>query len=269
VGSTLLDDVVGEFKDKLYALLAAVLVLLLIACSNVANLLLARATKREKEIAVRASLGASRSTLVRQLLVESFVLAAAAGVSGWALSYVGLKVIVAIMPQDPIPGETVIRMSAPVLLLAFGVTVAATLLCGLAPALHLVRRDLQRSLANSGKGATNGFGRTKLRGALVVLEVALSIVLLTGAGLLARSFVVLTRVDLGFDPKNVVYARLSLPKSYDNDRAKQNTLTRRLLDRMKSLPGVTAASESVLLPPLTYDWSETTLGHSRVSGWHS
>jgi putative ABC transport system permease protein len=173
------------------------------------------------------------------------------------------------MPPDPIPGETVIRMSAPVLLLSFGVTVAATLLCGLAPALHVVRKDLQWSLANSGKGAT-GFGRTKLRGALVVFEVALSIVLLIGAGLLARSFLVLTHVDLGFNPKNIVYARLSLPKSYDNDRTKQNALTRRLLERMKSLPGVTAASESVLLPPLTYDWSETIIpGKPHAERWET
>jgi putative ABC transport system permease protein len=270
VGSTLLDAVVGEFKGKLYALLAAVLLLLLIACSNVANLLLARATKRKKEIAVRASLGASRSRLVRQLLVESFVLAVAAGASGWALSYIGLKVIVALIPPDAIPGETVIRMSTPVLLLALGVTIAATLLSGLAPALHVVRGDLQRSLTGSGKGATDGFGHAKLRGGLVILEVALSIVLLLGAGLLARSFLVLTRVDLGFNPKNVLYARLSLPKSYDNDRNKQNALTRELLERLKSLPGVTAVSESILLPPLTYDWSETIIpGKPHAERWET
>ncbi len=204
VGSTLLDDVIGEFKGKLYALLGAVLLLLLIACGIVANLLLARATKREKEIAVRASLGASRSRLVRQLLVESFVLAAAAGASGWVLAYFGLKMVVALIPPDSIPGETVIRMSTPVLLLALGVTLVATLLCGLAPALHVVRGDLQQRLIGNGKGTTDGFRHVKLRGGLVILEVALSIVLLIGAGLLARSFLVLTRVDLGFNPKNVL-----------------------------------------------------------------
>jgi len=269
VGSTLLDAVIGEFKGKLYTLLAAVLLLLLIACSNVANLLLARGTKREKEIAVRASLGASRSRLVWQLLVESFVLAAVAGASGWALSYIGLKAIVALIPPDSIPGETVIRMSVPVLLLALGVTVVATLLCGLAPALRVVPRHLQRSLTG-GQGATDGFRQAKLREGLVILEVGLSMVLLIGAGLLARNFLVLTRVDLGFDPKNVLYARLSLPKSYDNDRAKQNGLTRELLERLKSAPGVTAASESMLLPPLTYDWSETIIpGKPHAERWET
>jgi len=164
----------------------------------------------------------------------------------------------------------VIRMSTSVLLLALGVTVAATLLCGLAPALHVVRGDLQRSLTGGGKGATDGLRHAKLRGGLVVLEVALSIVLLIGAGLLARSFLVLTRVDLGFNPKNVLYARLSLPKSYDNDRAKQNALTRRLLERMKALPGVTAVSASILLPPLTYDWSETIIpGKPHAERWET
>jgi putative ABC transport system permease protein len=270
VGSTLLDVVIGEFKGKLYALLAAVVLLLLIACSNVANLLLARAMKREKEIAVRASLGASRARLVRQLLVESSVLAAAAGASGWVLAYFGLKAVVALIPPDAIPGEAVIRMNAPVLLLALGVTVLTTLMCGLAPALHIARGDLQQRLIGSGKSTTDGFRNVKVRGALVILEVALSMVLLIGAGLLSRSFLVLTRVDLGFNPKNVLYARLTLPKSYDEDRDKQNALTRRLLERIKALPGVTAVSESMLLPPLTYDWSETVIpGKPHAERWET
>lgn len=270
IGETLADSVVGGFKGKLYTLLAAVLLLLLIACSNVANLLLARATRREKEIAVRASLGASRGRLVRQLLSESFVLAAAAGVSGWVLAYLGLKIIITLTPPDAIPGETVIRLNAPVFMLTSGVTIVTTVLCGLAPALHVVRGNLQQRLVSSGKGATGGFRHMKLRGGLVVLEVALSIVLLIGAGLLTRSFLVLTRVDLGFNPKNVAYARLSLPKSYDDARAKQNSLTRQLLERMKAMPGVTAVSESMLLPPLTYDWSDTIIpGKPHAERWET
>lgn len=256
---TLLESVVGDFKDKLYALLGAVLLLLLIACSNVANLLLARAAAREKEIAVRASLGASRGRLIRQLLVESFVLAGTACVFGCVLAYFGLKAVVALIPPDAIAGETVIRFSAPVLLMSLGVTVLTTLLCGLAPAFHVVRDDLQPRLAGSGKGTDGSFRHGKLRAGLVMVEVAFSIVLLIGTGLLMRSFLVLTRVDLGFNPKNVLYFRLSLPKAYDTARDKQNALTRELLERMKTLPGVTSVSESILLPPLTYDWSDTII----------
>jgi predicted permease len=267
---TLLDTVVGDFKDKLYALLGAVLLLLLIACSNVANLLLARATAREKEMAVRASLGASRGRLIRQLLVEGFVLAWSACVLGCVLAYFGLKTVVALIPPDAIAGETVIRFSAPVLLMSLGVTVLTTLLCGLAPALHVVRDDLQPRLTGTGKGTGASFRHGRLRAGLVTVEVALSIVLLIGAGLLMRSFLVLTRADLGFNPKNVLYFRLSLPKTYDAARDKQNALTRELLERMKILPGVTSVSESMLLPPLTYDWSDTIIsGKPHSERWET
>src|SRR5260370_7375198 len=129
--------------------------------------------------------------LVWQLLVESFVLAAVAGASGWALSYIGLKVIVALIPPGSIPGETVIRMSTPVLLLALGVTVMATLLCGLAPALHVVPRHLRRSLTG-GQGATDGFRHAKLRGGLVILAVWLSILLFISACLPPRNIPLFT-----------------------------------------------------------------------------
>jgi putative ABC transport system permease protein len=263
VAKTLLDSLIGDFKKTLYALLAAVLLLLLIACSNVANLLLARATAREREIAMRATLGATRGRLIRQLLVESFVLAAAASGAGCVLAYFGLKVVVALIPAGTLPEETVIRMNAPVLLLALGITILTTILCGLAPALHVVRGDVQPRLTGSGKGAGGSFRHGKLRAGLVVSEVALSIILLIGAGLLMRSFLVLTRVDLGFDPRNVLYFRLSLPATYNTDvagsRQRKNELTRRLLDRMRALPGVTSVAESIQQPPLKYDWSDTII----------
>jgi putative ABC transport system permease protein len=274
VPQTFLDSLIGGFKKVLYSLLAAVLLLLLIACSNVANLLLARATAREREMAMRSTLGASRARLIQQLLAESFVLASAASIAGCALAYFGLKVVVALIPAGTLPEETVIRMNAPVLLLALGTTLLTTILCGLAPALHILRGDLQPRLTGSGKGVGATFRHGKLRAVLVIGEVALSIVLLIGAGLLMRSFLVLTRVDLGFDPKNVLFFRLSLPKAYNTDvdvtRQKKNALTRQILDRLRALPGVTAVSESSEEPPLQEGWSDTIIpGKPHKERWQT
>jgi putative ABC transport system permease protein len=272
---TLLDSLIGNFKKTLYVLFAAVLLLLLIACSNVANLLLARATAREREIAVRATLGATRGCLIRQLLVESFLLATAATGTGCALAYFGLKAVVALIPAGTLPEETVIRMSAPVLLLALGLTILTTILCGLAPALHVVRGHLQPHLTGSGKGTGESFRHSKLRGGLVLSEVALSIVLLIGAGLLMHSFLVLTRVDLGFDPKNVLYFELNLPPSYNTDIAgtlqRKNALTRQLLERMRALPGVTSVAEMAAdPPPLQYQVTDTIIpGKPHAEPWET
>jgi putative ABC transport system permease protein len=274
VAQTLLDSLIGGFKKTVYGLFAAVLLLLLIACSNVANLLLARATAREREMAMRSTLGASRARLTQQLLAESFVLAAAAAISGCALAYFGLKVVVALIPAGTLPEETLIRMNAPVLLLALGTTLLTTILCGVAPALHIMRGDLQPRLTDSSRGAGASFRHGKLRAALVIGEVALSIVLLIGAGLLMRSFLILTRVDLGFDPKNVLYFRLSLPKAYNTDvdvtREKKNALTRQILERLRALPGVTSVSESIEEPPLQGGWSDTIIpGKPHAERWQT
>lgn len=251
VTRTLLDFVVGDFKKTLYALLAAVSMLLLIACINVGNLLLARATAREREIAVRASLGASRSRLIRQLLVESFVLAVAACLAGCFFAYFGLKGLVAIIPRGPIPEETVIGLNPAVLLFALTIAFLTTVICGLAPALHAVRRNLQLGVIGSGKGAGGGFRHGKLRSGLVMAEVALSIVLLTGAGLMIRSFIALTHVDLGFDPQHMLYARV-IPAGPDHfEMAARNQLFfEQVLQRVKALPGVVTVTESLDLPPL-------------------
>jgi putative ABC transport system permease protein len=272
---TLLDSLIGNFRKTLYILFAAVLLLLLIACSNVANLLLARATAREREIAVRATLGATRGRLIRQLLVESFLLAAAATGAGCVFGYFGLKVVVALVPAGTLPEETVIRMSAPVLFLSLGLTILTTIFCGLAPSLHIVRGDLQPRLTGSGKGAGESFRHSKLRGGLVISEVALSIVLLIGAGLLMRSFLILTRVDLGFDPKNVLYFVLNLPPSYNTNipgtLQRKNALTLRLLERMRALPGVTSVAELAAdPPPLQYQSTDTIIpGKPHTQPWET
>jgi putative ABC transport system permease protein len=262
---TLLDFVVGDFQKTLYALLAAVSVLLLIACGNVANLLLARATVREREIAVRASMGASPGRLIRQLLVESFVLAATACFAGCLLAYIGLKGLVAIIPRGPIPEETAIGLNPVVLLVALAIAVLTTLICGLAPALHAVRGNLQARMIGSGKSASGGgFRHGKLRSGLVIAEVALSIVLLTGAGLMMRGFFALTHVDLGFDPAHMLYAWVSTEEHGPYETAvKKKLFYEQMLQRIKALPGVTNATISLSTPPLGGEGSEII-----VSGKH-
>ena len=271
VTRTLLDFVVGDFKKTLYALLAAVSMLLLIACSNVANLLLARATVREREIALRASLGASRGRLIRQLLVESFVLAATACLAGCLFAYLGLKGLVAIIPRGPIPEEAMIGLNPAVLLFALALAVLVTLICGLAPALHAVRGNLQLGVTGSGKGARGSFRHGKLRAGLVIAEVALSITLLTGAGLMMRSFFALTHLDLGFDPQRILYARVT-PAGEDHLEAaeKNQVFFEQVLQRTKALPGVISATESLGLPPLGGAGSDiTVLGKPPASHWES
>jgi putative ABC transport system permease protein len=181
-------------------LLGAVLLLLLIASSNVANLLLARATVREKELAIRASIGASRGRLVRQFLVESSVLAAAGCVFGCLLAYAGIKAMMPLVPYNAFPQEAVIELNPKVLLFSMAVTVLTTFVCGLAPAFRSIRKSVQPQLAGAGRGVSSGIRQGKARAALVVAEVGLSVVLLIGAGLMMRTFLALTRVDLGFNP---------------------------------------------------------------------
>jgi len=259
VTERLIDVVLGSFNKALYALLAAVFMLLLIACTNVANLLLARATVREREIAVRAALGASRGRLVRQLLVESLVLSAVACAMGCVLAYFGLKLVVAMIPQDMVPGEAVIGLNWAVMWFALGITMLTTLICGLAPALHAIRSDLQSGLTGSSQGVS-GFRHGRSRGALVVTEVALSIVLLIGAGLMMRNFFSLTHVDLPFDPAKTLYVQLALPVDhYYGKPDKKPAFFQQVLPRIKALPGVISAAESLMLPPNEGAWTDVAI----------
>jgi predicted permease len=246
---TLADMVVGRFRTTLFIVLAAVGLLLLIGCGNVANLLLARATAREKEFAVRAALGASRLRVVRQLLVESLLLALAGAVLGALVAWGGLKALVAVVPPQIIPAEAVIRLNTTVLLFTLAVAVATALVFGLVPALFVARRDINEPLRDSGKGTTGGFRRGRLRDAVVVLEVALCLSLLVGAGLLMRSFVALREVKLGFDPGHVLVARLPLPQDRYKTAEQVAGFYRPLLARLKALPGVVDATETSTLPP--------------------
>jgi predicted permease len=246
---TWLNQLVGQFRKTLYTLVAAVFLLLLIACANVANMLLARATVREKEMAIRGAIGASRSRLIWQLLIESLLLAGGGAVAGCLLAYAGIKALAAVIPEDAIPREAVIHMNMLALLFSLGLAVFTVLLFGLVPAFQTAKTDIVGALKDSGRGVTGGFRRGRLRGTLVVVEVALSFVLLTGAGLLMRTFVALQTVDLGLNPDNILVARLPLPRGQYTTAAAKQRFFRALLGRLHNLPGVVAATETSTLPP--------------------
>ena len=267
---SLTDLVVGQFRTTLYIVLAAVGLLLLIGCGNVANLLLARATTREKEFAIRSALGAGRWRLVSQLLVESLILALSGAVLGTLLAWGGLKFLVALMPQNIIPAEAAIRLNVPVLLFTLGIAVLTAILFGLAPALRVARKDLNEPLRDSGKGQSGGSRHGKFRNAVVVLEVALSLTLLVAAGLLMRSFVALREVHLGLQPDHVLVARLPLPVERYKTSDQLVGFYRPLLQRLKALPGVVEVTETSTLPPYGGIGSEIEIvGKSHQEKWNA
>ena len=239
-----------DIKHTLYDLLAGVIMLLLIACSAVANLLLARAAVRGKEIAVRSALGATRWRLVRQLLVESTVLAITACALGCVFAFFGMKGVAAVVPHkgQSIGGEAVIGLDFTVLLFTLAATAATTLLCGLAPALHAVGHDLQPQLTGSGKGTAGSFRHGRFRAGLVIVEVALSIVLLTGAGLMIRSFYELTHIELGFNAKNLLFVATWSPLKSNSAPEKQGIIFKKVVERLKAIPGVTELAINNSLP---------------------
>lgn len=246
---SLTDLVVGRFRTTLFIVLTAVGLLLLIGCGNVANLLLARATTREKEFAIRAALGAGRWRLIRQLLVESLILAIGGAGLGALFAWGGLKSLVAIIPQEIIPAEAAIRLNGVVLLFTLAVSILTALVFGLVPAMQAARKDLNDPLRDSGKGVSGGFRHGRLRDAVVVLEVAVSLTLLVGAGLLMRSFVALHEVHLGLQPDHVLVARLPLPKDRYKTADQMAGFFKPLLLKLKTLPGVVEATETSTLPP--------------------
>ena len=269
--ATLASNVVGDFKGMLYALIGAVTMLLLIACSNVANLLLSRATSREKEIAVRASIGATRGQLIWQLLVESFILALAGGSAGCFFAYGGLKWIVASIPLHQwIPDEAAIGLNLTVLAFTLVVAMLTTILCGLAPALHAARKDLQARLKDTGHGVHGGFRHGEFRTGLVIAEVGLSIVLLVGAGLMMRSVFALTHVDLGFNPKNILVVRIPLPKGRYDTAVQKKLFFEEVLRRVRGVPGVVNATETISLPPYGGPRSEVVIpGKTHAEAWNA
>lgn len=233
------------FESVLYPLLYAVLLLFLIACTNVANLLLSRGSSRDREIAMRAALGATRWRLVRQLLVESFVLAVAGCAAGCFLAYLGVKELVPLIPYANFPQEAVIRLNWIVLLAALGLAILATILCGLVPAIRAVGGPLQPRLVGSGMGANAGARHGKLRDGFVVAEVALSLVLLVGAGLMLRTFFSMTHVGLGYNSDRVLFVNMGFPPGPYDTATQRKLFFDELLAKVRRLPGVLDVAQAL------------------------
>jgi putative ABC transport system permease protein len=237
----------GTVRPALLVLLGAVGFVLLIACANVANLLLARAAARSKEIAVRTALGATRERLLRQLLTESIIVSLAGGGVGLLLAYLGVRSLVA-MDIGNLPRSDEIGIDGTVMIFTLLISLLAGVLFGLAPALHTVTPDLHGALKEGGRGATADRGSHALRRSLVVTEVALALTLLTGAGLLLKSFARLQGVDPGFDPSNLLTFNIALPQTrYANDTT-QAAFFDQALPAVARVPGVLGVGATSVMP---------------------
>ena len=244
---SLREEVVGSVRRAIWLLFGAVGFLLLIACANVANLLLARAEARQREMAVRSALGAGAGRIIRQLMTESLVLAAISAVAGLLLATLGVRVLTAWNPSS-IPRVAAATVDARVLMFTALVAVATTVAFSLAPAVRLLRPGVTGAMKEGGPNATTGGGRRNFRNGLVVVEMALAVVLLVGAGLMLRTLWSLQRVDLGLNPDGVLTMRISLPSTAYRDTTQVVDFYSRLTSRLRALPGVTHAGAARSLP---------------------
>jgi putative ABC transport system permease protein len=245
--SPLQEQMVANTRPTLLILSAAVGFVLLIACANVAGLLLSRALGRRKEFAVRTALGGSRAVLIRQLLTESVLVAILSGALGILVGYTGTRFLAA-FGQNLLPGTQDIGMDLRVLAFTLGISILSGVLFGLAPSLQLSKPDLNTMLRDEGRGAAGNRRRNRAKNILVIAQVALSLVLLVGSGLLIRSFIRLRAVSPGFDPKNVLTMQISLRKY---EQASQSVaFYQGVIERVKTLPGVEVAAISTALPPV-------------------
>ena len=258
------DEAVGDVKQPLFILLGAVGLVLLIACANVANLLLARGEARQQEVAVRLALGASGRRILRQLLTESTVLALLGAAGGALLAWWGMKTLLAVNPEA-IPRFQEIRLDATVGLVTLVLAMITGMLFGFAPAMQLVRTELQASLREGGRGSDSG-RRQRLGRTLVTAEVALAVVVVIGAALLLRSFHALRSTDPGFRANNLLVIDLSLPNSRYNPAATSG-FYRKLVDDMAALPGVRMAAAVSDVPPVSsgYNWDIEIDGRMRAA----
>lgn len=245
-------ELVGSSRQMLLVLLGAVGLVLLIACANAANLLLARASARQREIAVRMAMGAPRSRIVRQLLTESLLISFAGGAFGLALAVAGVKGLVLLLPAN-FPRAHDIQVSVPVFVFTFLVSLLTGVLFGMAPALQAARTDPKEGLQKNARGATASGVQSRLRSALVVSEVSLACVLLIGAGLMLRSLLNQLHLDPGFQQEHVLTASLSLPHAKYNENAQAAHFYEQLVINLSSLPGVEAAGAGSDLPWTGWD----------------
>ena len=249
---TMKEDIVGNVQPFLIVLLAAVGFLLLIACANVANLLLARGMGRSREFAVRVALGASNTRIVRQLLTENLVLAATGGILGLILAYAATRTVLSTLPGT-LPRAEEISLDGRVLLFTLAISMIAAIVFGLTPALKSSKINLQEVLKEGGRGASGG--RQRLQGSFVAIEVAMALVLLIGAGLMLRSLAALWRVDQGFNPSHAITFNLATPANPKTAPAEIRARLRQFDDKMGSVPGVQAVSVTLGSRPMIHDSS--------------
>jgi hypothetical protein len=243
------ENVVGKVETPMLVLLGAVGFVLLIACANVAHMLLARAAARRREIAVRAALGAGRSRMIRQFFAESLLLAAMGGAAGLLLAYFGTHALVALSPPN-LPRVQTVAIDLRAVVFLQGVTLLASLLFGLVPAMHASLSDLAGAVKEGGRGGSEGIRGNRVRSLLVTSEVALALMLLIGAGLMIRSFAALQAVDPGFNPHHVLSLVVSVAGSSEADRSRREVFYRELIERVRRLPGVESAGAINHLPLL-------------------
>ena len=250
------DDIVGPARGNILVLLGAVAFVLLIACGNVANLMLSRSEVRMREVAVRVALGARRGRILRQLLVESLVLALVAGGLGVVLATLGVKALLAIDPEA-VPRATEVAVDGAVLGFTLAVSVGTALLFGLVPALRMSRSGVSATLHQGGRGGGSGRGSNRLQGTLIAAQMAMTVVLLMGSGLMIRTFVGLLRIDPGFGAENVLTLRITAPAAAYPDAASVVAFYEELLRRVEDVPGVERVGAGRLLP------LASTMGDSR------
>ena len=249
------DDIVGDVRPALITILTAVAFVLLIACANIGNLLLARATARQREIAIRTALGASRARLVWQLLGEGFLLSIFGAAAGLLIAWWGIDLLRAFGPQD-VPRLGEVAINAPVFSFTFVAAIFSTLVFALVPALQVTRPNVNESLQEGSRGAV-GPGSHHLRRLLVIAQVALSLLLLAGAGLLIKSFANLSSTKPGFDPQHALVAELVLPKAKYPEPEKHRQFFEQVMPKLRALPGVDAAGAAFPMPFSNNDWGST------------